>query len=273
MSCAAKSAQLPHQSAAPGQHLGTAEKAHSAPPDDASDFVLYIIHHQSTLWNCQLFLAEIMAISCGHKLIRGAGEKQAGGGGVPWYISNQAASTKYWSNFLCPKSFACCHVQFAVWLICLGLERGRRWEEGNGRSDRNNVQLPLHLQLNAGKHLLPLPSIASIFLFVSSYVSPAFFFSFRSRVNFGMTFHRCRLSWSIESNLLWNEGELYEWASRQLSHSLALPLSLSLWSAAQFFWSSNELDFGAEERPYERSVQAPDDLLHFAFALNCECDF
>lgn len=147
---------------------------------------------------------------------------------VPWYISNQAVSTKYWSNFLCPKSFACCHVQFAVWLICSGLERGRRWEEGNGRSDRNNVQLPLHLQLNAGKHLLPLPSIASIFLFVSSYVSPAFFFSFRSRVNFGMTFHRCRLSWSIESNLLWNEGELYEWASRQLSHSLALPLSLSL---------------------------------------------
>lgn len=95
---------------------------------------------------------------------------------VPWYISNQAASTKYWSNFLCPKSFACCHVQFAVWLICSGLERGRGWEEGNGRSDRNNVQLPLHLQLNAGKHLLPLPSIASIFLFVSSYVSPAFFF-------------------------------------------------------------------------------------------------
>lgn len=78
VSCAAKSAQLPHQSAAPGQHLGTAEKAHSAPPDDASDFVLYIIHHQSTLCNCQLFLAEIIAISCGHKLIRGAEENHGG---------------------------------------------------------------------------------------------------------------------------------------------------------------------------------------------------
>lgn len=172
---------------------------------------------------------------------------------------------------------------------------GGRCDGGGGgvaRSNGNNVQLPLHLQLNAAElgqqstfclchrfyrfHRFSIALLRFVFVRIVCFPSPAFFLSDpESTLAWLFIAVDCRdqlraIYYEMRVNYM-NERRV---SSPTLAFALPLSLSHSLKRRTILLIFKRTLDYGAEEqRPYERSVQAPDDLLHFAFALNCECDF
>lgn len=168
MSCAAKSAQLPHQSAAAaGQHLGTAEKAHSAPPARRR-FGFRALHNSSSIHTVQL--PTVSGGDYGDFLRAQTDQGQRRGGREVLVYFQSGSLDKILEQFPMPENLCLLPRSFCRMTYLLRVRGGKG---GRGGTIGTMSSCLCTYNLTPPRHLLPLPSMASIFLFVSSYVSPA----------------------------------------------------------------------------------------------------